>query len=102
MRRFLGILSIALLVGCQAPVTTDFHRAMTDSSGFVMDVHNDGDKLLHCKVKTDDNSVSHEFLLDPYAEQHIGLLQIGRSFKSGEHGVVEVNGYLPHSFAAPQ
>ena len=96
------MLSVAFLAACSAPITTDFHRAMTNRNGCVLDVHNASDRLLHCKVVTDDKSVSHEFFLDPYAEQHIGLLQIGQSFKSGQHGVIEVNGYSPHDFTAPQ
>jgi hypothetical protein len=102
MRTILGILTAAFLIGCQAPITTDFHRAMTDRNGFVLDVHNESDRLLHCKVVTDDNVISHEFLLDPFAEEHIGLLQIGRSFKSGQHGAIEVSGYVSHSFTAPE
>src|ERR1700722_13829420 len=102
MRRQFLMLSVAFLAACSAPITTDFHRAMTNRNGFVLDVHNDSDRVLHCKVITDDNAVSHEFLLDPYAEEHIGLLQIGESFKSGQHGVIEVNGYASHDFTAPQ
>jgi hypothetical protein len=102
MRTALIILPLAFLFACSAPITTDFHRAMTNRNGFVLDVHNDSDRVLHCKVITDDNTVSHEFLLDPYAEEHIGLLQIGRSFESGQHGVIEVNGYSSHDFTAPQ
>jgi hypothetical protein len=102
MRNLAIVLSLTFLVACSAPITTDFHRALTNRNGFVLDVHNQSDRMLHCKVVTDDNTVAHEFLLDPYAEEHIGLLQIGRSFKSGQHGVIEVDGYASHDFSAPQ
>lgn len=100
--RLLSLAVVALLVGCQAPVTTDFHRAMTDSNGFVLDVHNGSDKMLQCRVVTDDSKVDHQFTVEPYGEEHIGLLQIGHSFKPGEHGEIQVNGYASHSFTAPQ
>jgi len=84
-----------------APITVNFRQAKTDPNGYVLLVKNNSDQTLSCRVVSKDVTISHGFTIDPQQEASLGLLQLGRSFKGRETGVIEVNGYKSREFTAP-